>query len=992
MSAIPADHPLHHATPYPATPHGDDGIQGTTFAHWQEMGERAPYSLIFCKPDQTTVWVNKAFEAISGYALADIVGKKPSAVLQCQLTDAITRTQLRTALDAGQPVHTEVLNRAKDGRLYWVDLAIDPIKDATGQLIGFFSIQIDVTAQVMERRRLAATFNSQSMGFLVLDAQGTLIDCNDYVARMIALPIDRIKGQALEAFQAEFHKPDGTVFKKDDRPLWRAVQTGAHLDKILAGMFRADGSRLWLTVSTQWIDPALGREGGTLATLFDVTDRVEHRRRLEKANSDAQKNLAELQTYRSALDQHTIVSITDARGNIVFVNRRFCEISGYSLEELLGHDHSLIQSPNNPSSYFADLWATISSGTTWRGEICNRAKNGTLFWVDSTIAPVLNHEGEIDQYIAIFYDITHRRLAERHLRESRERFKSLLAMSSDWYWESDTEHRITLLSEGIDHTGLNHATIMGKFLWNLEIDREDKNWAVHRATVKAWGDFSNFEFRIKNPKPGATPAWLWLSISGRPMHNSSGVTVGYRGVGRDVTSRRFAQDQLWDLANLDPLTGLPNRMRFNDALTHAATQAQQLQQPFALALIDLDNFKEVNDSMGHDVGDELLCAVATRLSKALRGNDMIARIGGDEFGVLIHGLGSGSGLARPLDAMMASMNEPIEIGGQLRRCNLSMGVTLYPSDSTETANLIKNADIALYRAKAAGRGQYVMFHPELKSDVDRTATLMHEIEAALEQNQLLLHYQPVVDVSRGTVVGLEALLRWQHPTRGLMTAGAFTQVFDNMGVAARMGHLVTQLALQQIALWVSEGVAFGKVAINVSAGDFLLGAFPTSLATQLERHKVSPKHFGVEVTEGMFLGRTAFTVLDGINRLHGMGIEVSFDDFGTGYASLMHLKLPIDRLKIDRSFVHDIDTQTTDAHTNAAIVQAVTDLGRRLGKGITVEGVETESQLRRLTDMGCTQFQGNHFSLPLPADEVPAFIKQFNLQYRTPSDFPALNI
>jgi diguanylate cyclase (GGDEF)-like protein/PAS domain S-box-containing protein len=770
------------------------------------------------------------------------------------------------------------------------------------------------------------------------------------------------------------------------------MQTGEQLDNVVAGMTRADGTRLWLAVNTQWIDAALGSKGGTIATLVDITERIEHGRKLEKSNSEAQKNLAELQTYRSALDQHTIVSITDARGNIVFVNRRFCDISGYTQEELLGHDHSLINSRENPAHYFDYLWTTISSGKTWRGEICNRAKNGTLFWVDSTIAPVLNHEGEIDQYIAIFYDLTQRRLGERHLRESRERFKSLLAMSSDWYWESDSEHRITLISEGIDHTGLNHTTIMGKFLWDLEVDREDKSWALHRATAKVWGDFSNFEFRIKNPKPEATPAWLWLSISGKPMRNSSGVNVGYRGVGRDVTSRRSAQDQLWDLANLDPLTGLPNRMRFNDALTHAVTQAQQLQQPFALAMIDLDNFKEVNDSLGHDVGDELLCTVAERLSKALRGNDMIARIGGDEFGVLIHGLGSGSGLARPLDAMMASMNEPIEVGGQLRRYNLSMGVTLYPSDSTETANLIKNADIALYRAKAAGRGQYVLFHPELKSDVDRTATLMHEIEAALAQNQLLLHYQPVVDVSRGTVIGLEALLRWQHPVRGLITAGTFTQVFDNMGVAARIGRLVTQLALAQVAEWVSQDVAFRKVAINVSAGDFLLGTFPSTLATQLEHHKVSPEHFAVEVTEGMFLGRTALTVLDGINKLHGMGVEVSFDDFGTGYASLMHLKLPIDRLKIDRSFVHDIDTQTTNAHTNAAIVQAVTDLGRRLGKDITVEGAETESQVRMLTDMGCTQFQGNHFSLPLAAEDVPAFIKQFNLQYRTPSDFPALHI
>jgi diguanylate cyclase (GGDEF)-like protein/PAS domain S-box-containing protein len=954
------------------------GVQ-SSFPEWLDMAQHTPFQMIFCGPDQTTVWVNKAFETMTGFTLAEMAGKKPGDVLQCGQTDAVVRQRVKAALDSNQTLREEILNRAKDGRLFWIDLDIEPVHDLEGNLIGYLSLQTDITVHVEQRKRLTATFNNQSIGFLVFNAEGRIIDCNDCMARLLELSVDDVTGQSLHALKGRFKRSEGPWLAENDTPLSQVFRTGQHLDMAVLGYLQPSGNEVWMTVTTEWIDPSLGAAGGCLASVIDITERRDQNIKLRAAHTTAQKNLAELQAYRSALDHHTIVSVTDAKGNIVFVNERFCDISGYTQEELLGQDHHILKSGQNPKGYFADMWNTISSGQTWRGEICNKTRDGGLFWVDGTVAPMLDGEGQINQYVAIYYDVTQRRLGERHLRESRERFKSLLAMSSDWYWESDLAHRFTLMSEGIDDTGINRLSIVGKCLWDLDVDHSDKNWALHQKTVNDKRSFSNFEFRIRNPN--APDAWLWLSISGRPTRDASGGFAGYRGVGRDVTARRQSQDKLWELANLDPLTGLPNRMRFNEALTHAVTQAQQMQHPFALAIIDLDNFKEVNDSQGHDVGDELLAAVAKRLSSVLRGNDLIARIGGDEFGVLIHGLGSGNNLTRPLDAMMNAMTEPVFVGAQMQRCSLSMGVTLYPADSTESANLIKNADIALYRAKSSGRGRYVMFHPKLKHDVDSQATLMREIEVAIVNGSLSVKYQPVVDWVKGEVVSLEALLRWQHPMRGMVSAGLFPQVFDNLGVAAQIGRLVTQMTVRQASQWLQQGVPFHKVAINVTAGDFLLGAFPAALAEQLSVNQVPSEHISVEVTEGMFLGRTAVTVMDGLQVLHQMGIEISFDDFGTGYASLMHLKLPIDRLKIDRSFVHDITANTADARTNAAIVHAVTDLGRRLGKSITVEGVETEAQLTMLTEIGCSQFQGNYFSEPLSTQDVPAFIAAFNARH-----------
>lgn len=687
--------------------------------------------------------------------------------------------------------------------------------------------------------------------------------------------------------------------------------------------------------------------------------------------------------------QHTPYQFVfcDKDERIEWVNPAFETLTGYRLADIAGRRPSdFLHCAQTDMSVNQRVREDMQAGRPTRAEILNQARDGRLYWIDMDLQPVHDRQGTVTGFISVQIEVTHQVEQRRHLRESRERFKSLLAMSSDWYWEVDQNNRITEVSEGIEQTGLNRLNLVGKQLRDMDINATDPGWTAHWAIIAARQPYRNFEFCVKHPAAQQTngPPWLWVSLSGEPMVDAAGKFTGYRGVGRDITAHRAAQDHMWTLANLDTLTGLPNRMNFNTALSRAITNAKSLGKPFALALIDLDNFKEVNDTQGHDVGDELLTAVAKRLRAALHPNDLIARLGGDEFGVLIHGEPSTAGnlaLTQQLDALMQAIAPPLNVSGQLRRCSLSMGVTLYPTDTTESASLIKNADIALYRAKAAGRGQYVLFRPELKLDVDRQALLVQEIEEAIRTRSLLLHYQPVVDVEYGAVVSLEALLRWQHPTRGIVSAGIFPQVFDNLGIAAQIGRLVTDMAVAQAAQWLQAKVPFNRVAINVTAADFVVGAFPTVLAERLAHHGVPASAIGVEVTEGMFLGSTAVLVLQGLAVLHSMGIEIAFDDFGTGYASLMHLKLPLDRLKIDRSFVHDMGADTDNARTNGAIVHAVTALGHRLGKRITVEGVETRCQVVLLREMGCTQYQGNYFSKPLGVQDVPAFIAAFNLAH-----------
>lgn len=481
--------------------------------------------------------------------------------------------------------------------------------------------------------------------------------------------------------------------------------------------------------------------------------------------------------------------------------------------------------------------------------------------------------------------------------------------------------------------------------------------------------FKEIEFRAKDARGGNSHRWV--SCSGEPMFSSDGSLAGYRGIGRDVSARVAEKQGLWNLANLDGLTGLPNRMKFNAELEVAASASEAT--PFALALIDLDHFKSINDTYGHDAGDELLITVADRLRGALRGTDLIARLGGDEFAVIIRGVESGQGLHRPLDAMIESMRLPINVGAQEVRCTLSVGVSLFPTHSDQATEVLKNADIAMYESKAAGRSQYTIFHSDMRKAVERKNRLAKDVVEALDAGQLCVHYQPIIDVPSNRVECVEALLRWQHPQQGLLTAGQFQEVFDKTVIAQRIGRFVTDSALGTAAQWMTQGVDFGRVAINVTTADFAIGDYPAWLASCMSKYEVPADRICIEVTEGMFLGSKASQVIDGLHALFGMGVEVAFDDFGTGYASLMHLRMPINRIKIDRMFIRGIESDPI----NQAIVKSMVRLARELGKRVTVEGVETPVQHETLLSLGCYSQQGFGLAMPMPGEDLTTFTRCF---------------
>lgn len=460
-------------------------------------------------------------------------------------------------------------------------------------------------------------------------------------------------------------------------------------------------------------------------------------------------------------------------------------------------------------------------------------------------------------------------------------------------------------------------------------------------------------------------------------------TVQVEGIGClvsslvDITSRKAIEEQVRLAAHHDVLTGLPNRALFQATLDTSLHRAAADGAGVGLILLDLDAFKEVNDTLGHDSGDALLKEVARRLSGAIDPGDLVARLGGDEFVIIVDRNQTGADCERSLGALanriLDALHPPMPIGGRIVSPRASLGLALYPQHARNAADLFTDADLALYAAKASGRNCATLFDPTLRANIEERVRVTREMRASLDEGcGLVPFYQPKVDLVSGAVIGFEALARWQHPTRGLLMPNAFSTVFDDPEIGIAVGSALRRQVLADIAGWLGRDLDPGRVFINLSAAQFAQGDLAGGILEDIERSGVPRDHVGVEVTETVLLAGHAERVNAVLDTLHGAGIRIALDDFGTGYASLTHLKqFPVDEIKIDRSFVRDLERDANDA----AIVTAVLQLGRSLNLAVTAEGVETLEQATFLRAEGCTNVQGYLYGKPMPASRVPWFLR-----------------
>ncbi len=602
--------------------------------------------------------------------------------------------------------------------------------------------------------------------------------------------------------------------------------------------------------------------------------------------------------------------------------------------------------------------------------------DGGWSWISVSGVPVFDDAGEFQGYWGIGRDISKRRETQQHLRDSEDRFRILTQLSSDWYWEQDHLHRFVMVNGAVAaSTGLAVTDFLGKTHWELPIQNVSmQDWELHRRVLADEQEFRDFEIRW----PDSAGCMHWSSVSGAPVYTAAGQLRGYRGVGRDVTAQKQAADQIHRLAFYDALTGLPNRRLLQEQLKRSLHGQTRHRMRGALLFIDLDNFKSLNDTLGHDVGDVLLQQVAARLGTCVRESDTVARLGGDEFVVVLEDLhedameaaSQAEGIGKKILAML---NLPYQLAGREHRSSPSIGITLIGVEQQSVDDLLKQADLAMYQAKASGRNTLRFFDVAMQSEVDSRVAMESDLRDGLQGGEeLALLFQPIVD-SHGTIAGAEALVRWLQPQRGLLMPADFIPLAEATGLILPLGRWVLESACAQLALWSKDpALARLTLSVNVSARQLREPDFVEQVAATLRRHGAKAQRLRLELTETMLVHRVEDIIVK-MSALKAMGVGFSLDDFGTGYSSLSYLKqLPLDLLKIDHSFVRDVLTDPNDA----AIARTIVALGKSLGLAVVAEGVETMEQRMFLADIGCSSYQGFLFSEPLPIDQFNDYVVQ----------------
>ena len=597
-----------------------------------------------------------------------------------------------------------------------------------------------------------------------------------------------------------------------------------------------------------------------------------------------------------------------------------------------------------------------------------RADTGETRLMRGSMRRYQRSDGTLVDY-GVIQDVTEEYSAKQTLQQRLNQLQALTELSSDWYWEQDENFRfVRFEGQLVKKGGKTGYPSLGKTRWEVgALNMTEEDWAQHRAVLESHVVFKDFELQDLDYK--GRP--YWMSLSGAPMFDADGKFLGYRGIGKNITERKRAEERIEKLAFYDALTGLPNRRLLVDRLQYALAAMGRDKTPGALLFIDLDNFKDLNDSRGHDVGDMLLQEVAQRLLACVRETDTVARLGGDEFVVMVQHLDGdvAQATARVEQVgrkVLETLNRVYLLGALEHHSTPSIGVAMFSEQHQSVDELLKQADLAMYEAKAAGRNTMRFFDPAMQQLVAQRTAVEAELRQALARRELLLHYQPVVN-ARGAMVGVEALVRWMHPQRGLVPPFQFIPVAEQTGLIVPLGAFVLETACAQLAAWARQRhTAALTIAVNVSARQFRDADFVGHLCALLERTGANPRCLKLELTESLLLNDRDEAIRT-MTELGALGVKFSLDDFGTGYSSLSYLKvLPLEQLKIDQSFVRDILSDANDA----AIARTVLALGHSMGLNVVAEGVETAGQRDFLLENGCTLFQGYFFGRPVPLEEL----------------------
>lgn len=656
---------------------------------------------------------------------------------------------------------------------------------------------------------------------------------------------------------------------------------------------------------------------------------------------------------------------------VVYANPAFEAMTGYRADEMLGKNCRLLQRDDRNQPGLESLRAALQEIRECHVVVRNYRKDGSLFWNELRVAPVYDVDGYLTHFVGVQTDITDRIRAEEALKASEQKLDSILKSLEDVVWSySLTENRLRYLNPATEKVyGRPVSDFMqDPELW-FKVIHPDDQVQVQQALLRLPQTSSGeIEYRILHSNGEVR----WLCDRYHVTYDAQGAPFSLDGIATDITERKQMQEQLIHDACHDALTGLPNRLLFMKQLAQAIARAKKTPDHlFAVLFLDLDRFKLVNDSLGHLVGDQLLVAIAHRLATCLRPNETIARLGGDEFTILLDGMEHVREATDLAERIHQTLQLPFSLNGDKVFTSASIGIALSIANYDSPEQVLRDADIALYHAKGRSKMSHAVFNTAMYNQAVALLQLETDLRWAIEQEQLCVYYQPIVSLETGLLAGFEALVRWQHPERGLIAPAEFIPLAEEVGLILPIGQWVLQEACQQLCRWQNQFPEANDLTINVnlSSKQLLQPNLVEQVAQVLQTTQLNPAHLKLEITESGIIQTAEPIAL--LSQLKALQLQLCIDDFGTGYSSLSRLRqFPIDTLKIDRSFVSHMHEESE----NAEMVHAIISLAHNLGMDVVAEGIEIPAQFARLKALHCEQGQGYFFARPLDHKTATALI------------------
>ncbi len=656
-----------------------------------------------------------------------------------------------------------------------------------------------------------------------------------------------------------------------------------------------------------------------------------------------------------------LVWLKDKEGVYISCNRKFERFFGAQEHQIVGRTDYDFVDPELSDFFRANDLAAMAAGRSCTNEEeITYADDGHVELVETIKTPMVDSNGKLIGVLGVGRDITLRRQNEQEVRL----LKQALEQSPVAVILMDSSCRVTYVNSAYTrHSGYDPEMILG----DTPAFMFDDNGVIAKPIQDAISAGQSWSGEISSQSREGAVVWEYLIVS--PVQDDDGTLTHYLAVMEDITLRKRQEDRLWFQAHYDALTGLPNRMLVLDRLQQMIKEADRTQEQIAVLFLDMDDFKKINDSMGHDVGDKALREAARRLRAAVRAGDTVGRLGGDEFIVLANRMNSADGVPVIASHILQGFQEPFNLDGRAISLTASVGVALYPDDGQTPSELLKNADSAMYVAKEKGRDRFAFFESRMNFEVARRLQIEELLGGAIERGEIYVVFQPQINLKTARVEGVEALLRWDSPVLGPVRPDEFISVAEQTGQIVALGRFVIKESLSSLQDWLTAAAEF-RLAINLSPRQFRDEHLVEFIQDALQLCHIDPRRLELEITEGVLMTADKLT-LNVLNTLHQKGISLALDDFGVGYSSLSYLRnYPFDLLKIDRSFIQDMTEDSDDC----ALVNATVVMARALGIRVLAEGVETELQEQLLQRLGCDLVQGFFYSRPVPADELKTYL------------------